>query len=170
MSAGVVIRPATIEDAPALALLVAALRAHQGDPIGHLNEAALRRDGFGEDPEFAILVAERERRPVGYALFTESYEPAFAARGLYLADLYVRPEARRSGAGRALVGAVAAEARRRERRFVWWTSLAANAEAHVFYASLGAITHEIRAHALILEAFDALADAHPGPAAAARSA
>ena len=72
MSAGVVIRPATIEDAHALALLVAALRAHQGDPIGHLNEAALRRDGFGEDPEFAILVAERERRPVGYALFTES--------------------------------------------------------------------------------------------------
>lgn len=170
MSAGVVIRPATIEDAPALALLVAALRAHQNDPIGDLNEAAIRRDGFGEAPEFSILIAERERRPIGYALFTNTYEPAFAAKGVYLADLYVRPEARRSGAGRALVQAVAAEARRRERRFVWWTSLAVNAEAHAFYAALGAITHEIRAHALILEAFDALADAHPRPAAAARSA
>ncbi len=170
MTAAVTVRPATIEDAPALALLVAALRAHQGDPIGHLNEAALRRDGFGEDPEFAILIAERQQRPIGYALFAESYEPAFAARGLYLADLYVRPEARHSGAGRALVAAVAAEARRRERRFVWWTSLAANAEAHAFYAALGAITQEIRAHALFLDAFDRLADAQSGPEAAPRSA
>jgi GNAT superfamily N-acetyltransferase len=149
---GVSIRPAAIEDAPALALLVAALRAHQKDPIGHLNEAAIRRDGFGEEREFDILLAERDRRPIGYALFTQSYEPAFAARGLYLADLYVRPEARRSGAGRALVQAVAAEARRRERSFVWWTSLPANAEAHAFYAAVGATTHEIRAHALILDA------------------
>lgn len=147
---GIAVRPATVEDVPALALLVAALRAHQKDPIGHLNESALRRDGFGEDPEFSILIAERDRRPIGYALFTESYEPAFAARGLYLADLYVRPEARRSGAGRALVQAVAAEAGRRERSFVWWTSLAANAEAHAFYAALGAATHEIRAHVLIV--------------------
>lgn len=146
------IRPAVIEDAPALALLVAALRAHQKDPIGHLNEAAIRRDGFGDEREFDILVAERDRRPIGYALFTESYEPAFAARGLYLADLYVRPEARRSGAGRALVQAVAAEAKRRERSFLWWTSLAANAEAHAFYAAIGATAHEIRAHALIVDA------------------
>jgi GNAT superfamily N-acetyltransferase len=146
------VRPAAIQDAPALALLVAALRAHQKDPIGHLNEATIRRDGFGEEREFDILIAERERRPIGYALFTESYEPAFAARGLYLADLYVRPEARRSGAGRALVQAVAAEAKRRERSFLWWTSLAANAEAHAFYAAIGATAHEIRAHALIVDA------------------
>ena len=146
------VRPAAIEDVPALALLVAALRAHQKDPIGHLNEAALRRDGFGEEREFDILIAERDRRPIGYALFTETYEPAFAARGLYLADLYVRPEARRSGAGRALVAAVTAEARRCERSFVWWTSLATNAEAHAFYAALGALTHEVRAHVLVLDA------------------
>jgi GNAT superfamily N-acetyltransferase len=148
----VAIRPAAIEDAPALALMIAALRSHQKDPIGHLNEATIRRDGFGEEREFDILIAERERRPIGYALFTESYEPAYAARGLYLADLYIRPEARRSGAGRALVQAVAAEAHRRERSFLWWTSLAANAEAHAFYAAIGATSHEIRAHALIVDA------------------
>ena len=170
MTAAVTVRPATIEDAPALALLVAALRAHQNDPIGHLNETALRRDGFGEDPEFSILIAEREQRPIGYALFTESYEPAFAARGLYLADLYIRPEARRSGAGRALVGAVAAEAHRRERRFVWWTSITGNAEAHAFYAALGAVTQEIRAHVLGLDAFDRLADANAAAAAGPASA
>lgn len=154
----VVVRPAAIEDAPALALLVAALRAHQKDPIGHLNEAAIRRDGFGEDPEFSILIAEREKRPIGYALFIDAYEPAFAAPGVYLADLYVRPEARRAGAGRALVAAVAADARRRGRRFLWWTSLAANAEAHAFYASLGAIAQDVKAHALIMDAFERLAD------------
>lgn len=156
----VVVRPATIEDAPALALLVAALRAHQKDPIGHLNEAAIRRDGFGEEREFDILVAERDRRPIGYALFIEAYEPAFAARGLYLADLYVRPEARRSGAGRALVRAVTEEAGRRERSFVWWTSLPGNADAHAFYAAIGAAAHHIRAHVLIVRAepFAAAAD------------
>ena len=156
----VVVRAATIEDTPALALLVAALRAHQKDPIGKLNEAALRRDGFGEERAFDILVAERDRRPIGYALFTECYEPAFAARGLYLADLYVRPEARRSGAGRALVQAVADEATRRERSYVWWTSLAANAEAHAFYAAVGAAAHHIRAHVLLVrtEAFAPSAD------------
>lgn len=148
----VVVRPAVLQDAPALALLVAALRAHQKDPIGHLNESTIRRDGFGEDAEFTIFVAERDRRPVGYALFVDSYEPAYAAKGLYLADLYVRPEARRSGAGRALVRAVAEEAQRRERRFVWWTSLASNIEAHAFYAAIGASHHEIRAHALLLDA------------------
>ena len=153
----VAVRPAAIEDVPALALLVAALRAHQKDPIGHLNEAALRRDGFGDDPEFGILVAERDRRPIGYALFTETYEPGFAARGLYLADLYVRPDARRTGAGRALVQAVAAEARRRQCSFVWWTSLAANADAHAFYAALGALTHEVRAHVLILDSSPSVA-------------
>lgn len=156
----VVVRPATIEDTPALALLVAALRAHQKDPIGHLNEAALRRDGFGEDRDFDILVAERDRRPIGYALFVECYEPAFAARGIYLADLYVRPEARRSGAGRALVQAVIEEARRRERSFVWWTSLANNSDAHAFYAAIGAATHHIRAHVMLVraEAFAPAAD------------
>lgn len=161
----VVVRPAVIEDTPALALLVAALRAHQKDPIGHLNEAALRRDGFGEERAFDILVAERDRRPIGYALFTECYEPAFAARGLYLADLYVRPEARRTGAGRALVRAVADEAVRRERSYVWWTSLAANAEAHAFYAAVGAAAHHIRAHVLLVrtEAFAAAGD-EPAPA------
>ncbi len=161
----VVVRPAVIEDTPALALLVAALRAHQKDPIGHLNEAALRRDGFGDERAFDILVAERDRRPIGYALFTECYEPAFAARGLYLADLYVRPEARRTGAGRALVRAVADEAVRRERSYVWWTSLAANAEAHAFYAAIGAAAHHIRAHVLLVrtEAFAAAGD-EPAPA------
>ncbi len=161
----VVVRPAVIEDTPALALLVAALRAHQKDPIGHLNEAAIRRDGFGDERAFDILVAERDRRPIGYALFTECYEPAFAARGLYLADLYVRPEARRTGAGRALVRAVADEAVRRERSYVWWTSLAANAEAHAFYAAIGAAAHHIRAHVLLVrtEAFAAAGD-EPAPA------
>lgn len=156
----IVVRPATIEDTPALALLVAALRAHQKDPIGHLNEAALRRDGFGDEREFDILVAERDRRPVGYALFIECYEPAFAARGLYLADLYVRPEARRSGAGRALVKAVAEEANRRERSYVWWTSLPANADAHAFYGAIGAVGHHIRAHVLLVrtESFVQAAD------------
>ena len=156
----VVVRPATLQDAPALALLVAALRAHQKDPIGHLNEAAIRRDGFGDEREFDILVAERDRRPIGYALFIEAYEPAFAARGLYLADLYVRPEARRSGAGRALVQAVADEATRRERSYVWWTSLATNADAHAFYAAVGAAAHHIRAHVLLVrtEAFAPSAD------------
>src|SRR3546814_16795315 len=67
-------------------------------------------------PEFVVLLAENEGGLLGYAMFYDAYEPSYAARGVYMADLYVRPAARRLGLGRRLTAAVADHRRRPGRR------------------------------------------------------
>lgn len=161
------IRPATPEDAVAIAHLARGLNELHRDPIEHFTAEAVLRDGFGESPCFSVLVAEHDGAVVGYALYFDSYEPVYAARGLYLSDLFVDPDARRHGAGRALVAGVVAEARRRGATFVGWVSRAWNAEAQAFYRTLGAIEEPVIAHAVVFDAFAALAD--EGSAALARS-
>ena len=131
------LRHAAPADAAEIAGMSSAFRRELGEPDGHLNEAAVRRDGFGESPEFEVLIAEFSGTVVGYALFFRSYEPTYAEAGYYLADLYVKPQARRRGVARALVSAVAAHTHQRGRTFVWWIAMADNENATAFYRSLG---------------------------------
>lgn len=151
------IRPATETDVPAIAALARQLNEHQGDPAEHFTAKAVRRDGFGEAPQFWVLLAEWDGTPIGYALFHDAYDTCFAARGLYLCDLFVEAGARRHGAGRALVAAVAQVAKRRDKSFVWWASKAWNAEAQGFYRALGAVEEPVIAHAIHGAPFDRLA-------------
>lgn len=163
----VCVRPATAADATVLAELSRALNSELREPVGHVTDAAVARDVFGASPAgISVLLAELDGRPVGYALFHDAYESTYAARGVFLGDLYVRPEARRHGVGRALVAAVARAAKARDRSFVWWVSKAWNADAHAFYRTLGALDEPVVAHALTFGAFEALAaEAEPdGPA------
>jgi GNAT superfamily N-acetyltransferase len=152
------IRPAVAADAPALAELVRGLNAFHHDPLEHCTAETIVRDGFGKRPAFAVLLAEVDGVPVGYALFHDAYEPVYAARGIYMSDLYVAETARRSGAGRALVAAVAAEARRRGAVFVGWVSRRWNTAAQEFYRTLGAIEEPTMSHAVAFDAFTKLAD------------
>lgn len=131
------VRRAAPADVAAVASISDELRTHVGDPTGHLSPEALVRDGFGDRPEFDLLVAERDGVVIGYALFHDSYEPGFAARGVYLADLAVTASARGAGAGRALVDAVCDDACRRGRVFVSWLCNPANASALAFYRHIG---------------------------------
>lgn len=158
----VAIRPARETDCEALAALAAEFHAAHGDPTDHLTAAAIRRDGFGADPEFVVLLAESGDGLLGYAMFYDAYEPSYAARGVYMADLYVRPAARRLGLGRRLVAAVADHGRRHGRRYVWWVAQAANAPAHEFYRTLASIELDTKAFALVNDDFTALADEHAG--------
>lgn len=155
---GLTIRRATIEDAEALARLTRGLNAHQGDPVGNFDAAVARRDGFGDAPCWTALIAERDGLAVGYAMFHPAYDAPHAARGLYLQDLYVDDKERRRGVGRALMAAVAREARRAGCVFFWWTAKQWNSEALAFYRGLGAAAETVVAHALFGEAFDRLAD------------
>ena len=149
-------------DAAVVARMSSDFRAALGEPTDCLNEAAVLRDGFGERPEFEIILAEIEGQPVGYALYFDSYEPTYAARGLYLADLYVDQAFRRRGVGRSLISAVAAESRRRGRVFVWWVRLMANTAAQDFYASLGVKAVPMLAYAATeFSIFEELADSAP---------
>ncbi len=159
----VAIRRAGPGDADRLAALAEEFHEAHGDPTGFLSADAIRRDGFGAAPEFAVLLAEDAGGLLGYALFHDAYEPSYAARGVYMADLYVRPSARRMGLGRRLIAAVAADARSRGRTYVWWVAQARNAPAHAFYRTLASVELETRAFAVVLADFDALAAEHAGP-------
>jgi GNAT superfamily N-acetyltransferase len=118
---------------------------------------AVRRDGFGEHPEFRVLLAELGGEPVGYALFHPSWSTEVGERGFYLYDLYVREAGRGCGVGRALMRALARLAKEEGRTFLWWSSKEWNKEAQAFYARLNAIEEPVRAHALFGEALQALA-------------
>ncbi|HKU97909.1 MAG TPA: GNAT family N-acetyltransferase [Vineibacter sp.] len=161
------VRRATVHDAEALADLTRGLNAHQGDPVGNFSAAVARRDGFGDAPCWTALIAERAGEPVGYAMFHASYDAPHAARGLYLQDLFVREDARRLGVGRALMAAVAREARQAGCVFFWWTAKQWNTEALAFYRALGATADTVVAHALFGTAFDRLADGEEATASRA---
>jgi len=155
------VRWARRKDIAAIAAMSAAFRAELDEETAGLTEEALRRDGFGFKTEFDLLVAEVGSEIAGYTLFFESYEPTYSERGLYLADLYVRPEFRSHGVGRTLIACVAAESKRRQRSFVWWVALAANTRAHEFYEHIGVRPVSVKGYAAFGELFDDLAATAP---------
>jgi GNAT superfamily N-acetyltransferase len=157
MPEGLVVRRAVAADAALIAMMIDELNRHQGEETGHVTAEAVRRDGFGERPEFAVLLAELDGAPAGYALFHPSWSTEVGERGFYLYDLYVRDEARGHGVGRALMRALARTAKEEGRTFLWWSSKIWNEEARAFYRTLGGIEEDSRAHALFGEAFERLA-------------
>ena len=100
--------------------------------------ARLRRHGFGRRRYFEPLICRRGRTPIGFALFYFTYSTFLARPTLYLEDLFVVPEERGNGAGRALLGALARIARRRGCGRMEWTVLDWNTPSIRFYEKLGA--------------------------------
>src|SRR5690349_24678529 len=102
------IRPATIQDAELLAGMILELAEYE-----HLrHEAAVTpesvaRDGFGPHPKFRAVIAEWDQQVSGYALFYEFYSTFQARAGLFLEDIFVRPQFRKQGIGQALLNHVA---------------------------------------------------------------
>ncbi len=153
------VRRAELRDAEALAALGRALSVQQGDPSTNFTAEAARRDGFGDTPRFEAWMAELDDRAVGYALVVPAaYETSYAKAGVYVEDLFVAPAARRRGVGRALLAAVAADARRRGFEFVWWSSRAGNTEAHAFFRTLATVEDAVIAFAAFGDEFAKLAD------------
>jgi len=154
------VRPFEAGDAGAVSAMVEALNIEDGQHRGAPPDAAGLRAAFlGADATGFLLVAQAEAAPVvGYATGHATYETEFAARGFYMGDLYVAREHRRRGVGRALVAGMAAEARARGARFLWWTALPGNAGAHGFYRALGCRDEPLRAFVLADEAFNRLVD------------
>jgi GNAT superfamily N-acetyltransferase len=157
------VRLATAADADAVAALADELNADQGEDTGRFTADTIRREGFGTNPEFRILLAEEGGVVLGYALFHPTFATEFGERGLFLYDLLVTSRARGKGAGRALMAALAALAKAEGRTFLWWTSKARNTAAQAFYRRLGAVEEDVKAHALFDDAFDRLAAEVTGP-------
>ena len=108
--------------------------------IPPMNAGAFRRDGFGADPWFAGLLAERDGDPLGYLLYHFGYWADEAAGALFVADLFVREHARRQGLGKKLMDEAAKILRARGGKLILWTVWDRNPAAQAFYEGLGA-TH-----------------------------
>jgi len=139
MPAALRIRPAVEADVPLILCFIRELAEYERllDEVV-ATEERLRRTLFGPLPGAEVVIAEQGGEPVGFALFFHNYSTFLAQPGLYLEDLYVRPEARGRGIGRALLAHLARVAREREcGRLEWWV-LDWNEAAIRFYHSLGA--------------------------------
>jgi ribosomal protein S18 acetylase RimI-like enzyme len=95
-------------------------------------------DGFGEDPAFGGFVAEEAEKPLGYLLYTPTYDTDTACRGIFVIDLWVRPWTRRLGVGRKLMAAAAAHSRQTGATFLLWSVYKPNVIGRRFYDGLGA--------------------------------
>jgi GNAT superfamily N-acetyltransferase len=134
-----VIRPATMADVPIILQLIRALATYERAP----NEVTATEQGlaevlFGKKPAAEVLLAFEDDAAVGFAVFFHNFSTWLGRPGLYLEDLFVRPEDRGKGYGRALLVALARIARDRGCGRMEWAVLDWNEPAIQFYRKLGA--------------------------------
>ena len=104
------VRPATVDDVELLHRFSVDLATYEDEPHAVTSTPqTLARDGFGENPQFAALIAERGGTPVGFVLYTFNYSVWTAARGIFVEDIWVAAGERRGGVARALMVALARE-------------------------------------------------------------
>ena len=133
------VRRATPADVPALVGLVHDLAEYEKAPAEcTLTVEQLRSSLFGPAPALFAHVAELDGRVLGCAIWFLNYSTWDGVHGIWLEDLYVRPEARGTGLGRALIAALATEAVEHGYSRVAWSVLTWNTPSIAFYESLGA--------------------------------
>jgi GNAT superfamily N-acetyltransferase len=133
------IRFATRADAPVIVDLIRELAIYER--LEHLATATpenLAQELFGERPSCECLIGEHEGQAVGFALFFHNFSTFLCRKGLYLEDLFVRPSARGTGMGKALLQRLAQIAVERECGRFEWSVLDWNVDAQAFYQRMGA--------------------------------
>jgi GNAT superfamily N-acetyltransferase len=103
-----------------------------------ITEDDIRRDLFGENPRAFCEIAEIDERPVGFCLWFYNYSTFLGRAGIYVEDLFVEPEARGKGAGKALLGRLAQRCIEADLGRLEWSVLNWNEPSIAFYDSLGA--------------------------------
>lgn len=132
------IRVARPEDLEAIVGLIRALAEYERlAHVVELDADELRRHLFGPRPHAEVLIAEDDAI-VGFALFFHNFSTFLGRPGIYLEDIFVRPEHRGRGHGRALLGEIARIAVERECGRIEWSVLDWNETAIAFYRGLGA--------------------------------
>ena len=133
------IRAATEADVPQILAFIRALAAFEREPDAvSATEEGLLRDGFGPNPIYYCLIADRDGQPAGFALYFFNYSTWLGRPGIYLEDLYVLPEFRGRGIGKALLKQVAAVAVEKNCQRLQWVVLDWNKLAIDFYRAMGA--------------------------------
>jgi len=133
------IRTATDKDMPAIFSLIIELAEFEKLAAQIMTtEAELCKTLFGKDKFVEILIAEYDGEIVGQALFFKNFSTFLGKPGIYLEDLYVKPEMRGKGIGKALLDEIIALAKERNFGRVEWSVLDWNEPAIDFYRKIGA--------------------------------
>jgi len=136
---GVTLRFASAEDTPVILAMIRELADYER--MSHevvADVTRLRQSLFGERRVAEVLIAEKRGEPLGFALFFHNFSTFVGRPGIYLEDLYVRPAARGSGIGKALLVRLARIAVERGCGRLEWAVLDWNEPAIGFYRRLGA--------------------------------
>jgi GNAT superfamily N-acetyltransferase len=134
-----VIKPITAAEIPVLLELIRELARFE-----HLEhevvatEESLRDSFFGPQPAAGALLACFDGEPAGYAIYFFTFSSFIGRAGIWLEDLYVRPQFRHRGLGRGLIEAIARIGAKRNCARYEWTALNWNSNAREFYRGLGA--------------------------------
>lgn len=134
------IRLAAVEDAGTLNILI-----HELAEFEHLlhetsvTEEDIARDAFGDKPKFRAVIAEWDGQPAGYAVFFDFYSSFQGRAGMFLDDIFVRPQYRKKGIGKEILAFIAGIAWREKYFCMRWEVLDWNKSAINFYESLGAV-------------------------------
>jgi GNAT superfamily N-acetyltransferase len=139
MDKKIIIRTALEKDAAAIFSLIKELAEFEklSDQI-KTSEYELSKTLFGDDKFVEILLAEYDGEIVGQALFFKNFSTFLGKPGIYLEDLYVKPEMRGKGIGKALLDKIIAIAKERNYGRVEWSVLDWNEPAIDFYKKIGA--------------------------------
>ena len=136
------IREATREDANAIGALAedfADYLRSLGDPTHfRFNAEVYLRDGFGDEPAFKGLVAESNGEIAGYLLYHSGYHVDTAERIMHIVDLYVRPDCRLQGIGKALMKRAGKMCAEYGGKRLFWLVYIPNRDAFTFYERIGA--------------------------------
>ncbi|MEU4201756.1 GNAT family N-acetyltransferase [Streptomyces sp. NPDC045470] len=133
------IRTATVDDVPVIHTMIRELAEYErARESAKATEAQLREALFGAHPAAFALIAEDAEGPVGFALWFRNFSTWTGTHGVYLEDLYVRPEARGGGHGKALLSALAEICTERGYERFEWSVLDWNEPSIGFYRSIGA--------------------------------
>lgn len=140
MTENLLIRKAEPGDIPVIINLIKELA--EFEKLSHLvtdSEEGLRESLFGKEKFVEVYLAEYDGNIAGQALFFKNYSTFLGKPGIYLEDLYVKPEFRGKGIGKALLMKVISIAKERNYGRVEWSVLDWNKPAIDFYNSIGAV-------------------------------
>jgi len=138
-NASLKIRLATIDDVPTIFKLIQSLAAYE--KLAHEvtgSEELLKEHLFGKKVYIEVILAEIGDQAVGLALFFPNYSTFLTKPGIYLEDLFVVPECRRRGVGKALIAYLAKLVVERDYGRLEWSVLEWNVNAIAFYEKIGA--------------------------------
>jgi GNAT superfamily N-acetyltransferase len=137
------IRAATLDDVPTILSLIRDLAEYERAPNEVVaTEEGLREVLFGARPAAEVVLALEGKMPVGFAVFFHNFSTWLGRTGLYLEDLFIRPDARGKGYGSALLVHLARIAQERGCGRMEWAVLDWNEPAIQFYRKLGAAPNE----------------------------